>query len=192
MTVAGTVSLALLFTMALPLAYLYLLAAGAIRRPARPQASPPRARFAAAIPAHDEEPVIGRTVATLRGQDYPAEDFDVYVVADHCSDETATLARQAGAACYERMDGPRSGKGAALGWLFAAEGESLEIATLFCKQSVVIIPDNGLFRHRLGRLYLRADRLEDALIQLKEATRLEFDSTAYIEQIENRRVSKAS
>jgi tetratricopeptide (TPR) repeat protein len=80
----------------------------------------------------------------------------------------------------------------ALGWLFAAEGESLEIATLFCKQSVDIAPDNGLFRHRLGRLYLRADQPEDALIQLKEATRLEFDSTAYIERIENRRVSKAS
>jgi tetratricopeptide (TPR) repeat protein len=74
----------------------------------------------------------------------------------------------------------------------AAEGESLEIATLFCKQSVDIAPDNGLFRHRLGRLYLRADQPEDALIQLKEATRLEFDSTAYIERIENRRVSKAS
>jgi tetratricopeptide (TPR) repeat protein len=80
----------------------------------------------------------------------------------------------------------------ALGWLFAAEGESLEIATLFCKQSVDIAPDNGLFRHRLGRLYLRSDRLKDALIQLKEATRLEFDSTVYIEQIENRRVPKAS
>jgi tetratricopeptide (TPR) repeat protein len=80
----------------------------------------------------------------------------------------------------------------ALGWLFAAKGESLEIATLFCKQSVDIAPDNGLFRHRLGRLYLRANRREDALIQLKEATRLEYDSTAYIEQIENRRVSKAS
>lgn len=80
----------------------------------------------------------------------------------------------------------------ALGWLFAAEGESLEIATLFCKQSVDIEPDNGLFRHRLGRLYLRADRSEDALIHLKEATRLEFDSTAFIERIENRRVSKAS
>jgi tetratricopeptide (TPR) repeat protein len=80
----------------------------------------------------------------------------------------------------------------ALGWLFAAEGESLEIATLFCKQSVDIAPDNGLFRQRLGRLYLKADRLEDALLQLKEATRLDFDSTPYIEQIENRRVSKAS
>ena len=80
----------------------------------------------------------------------------------------------------------------ALGWLFEAQGESLEIATLFCKQSVDIAPENGLFRHRLGRLYLKAERLEEALHQLKEATRLEYDSTTYIEQIENRRVSKAS
>ena len=80
----------------------------------------------------------------------------------------------------------------ALGWLFAAEGENLEIATLFCKQGVDIEPDNGLFRHRLGRLYLKAERLEDAMIQLKEATRLEFDSTVYIEQIEHQQVSKAS
>lgn len=39
-------------------------------------------------------------------------------MADHCSDDTAEAARQAGAHVHERNEGPRTGKGAALSWLF--------------------------------------------------------------------------
>ncbi len=42
----------------------------------------------------------------------------IHIVADHCSDATAGLARQAGAVGHERNEGPRTGKGAALSWLF--------------------------------------------------------------------------
>ncbi|UCH19932.1 MAG: tetratricopeptide repeat protein [Deltaproteobacteria bacterium] len=80
----------------------------------------------------------------------------------------------------------------ALGWLFASLGENLEIATIFCQQSVDIAPDNGLFRHRLGRLYLKENQLEDALTQFKEATKLGYDSSRYIAQIEEKHISKAS
>jgi tetratricopeptide (TPR) repeat protein len=79
----------------------------------------------------------------------------------------------------------------ALGWLFDAQGENIEIATLFCKQSVDIAPENGLFRYRLGRLYLKEKRLEAALIQFKEADRFGHDSTQYIKQIENQLVAGA-
>jgi cellulose synthase/poly-beta-1,6-N-acetylglucosamine synthase-like glycosyltransferase len=100
------------------LLYWYLLALGSLRRRRVPPSPDPSCRFAIAIPAHDEGTVIGSTVATLRALDYPAELFDVYVVADHCTDQTASIARQAGAQCFERTSGPRTGKGAALGWLF--------------------------------------------------------------------------
>jgi cellulose synthase/poly-beta-1,6-N-acetylglucosamine synthase-like glycosyltransferase len=78
----------------------------------------PRYRFAVAIPGHNEESVIGATVSALRRMDYPPEFFEIHVVADHCSDRTAQMAREAGALVHERSDGARGSKGAALRWLF--------------------------------------------------------------------------
>ncbi|MFC1813363.1 tetratricopeptide repeat protein [Thermodesulfobacteriota bacterium] len=73
----------------------------------------------------------------------------------------------------------------ALGYLFEAQGENPEIAKTFCKQSVEISPENGLFRHRLGRLYLKADRLDDAMKEFKMASHFGHDSREYVEKIEN-------
>lgn len=98
--------------------YLLLLAGAPTPRldaDARPEDRPPR--FALAIPAHDEAAVIAQTVQQLKNQDYPRERYDVFVVADHCSDDTAAIARDAGATCYERHDEPRGRKGYALAWL---------------------------------------------------------------------------
>jgi cellulose synthase/poly-beta-1,6-N-acetylglucosamine synthase-like glycosyltransferase len=115
-----TISLIALLVCALPLGYLLLLALASVRS-ASPQVARdrhPSHRFVLAIPAHDEASVIGATVRQLRALDYPASLFSVHVVADHCSDDTASLARQAGAFVHERNDGPVTGKGAALSWLF--------------------------------------------------------------------------
>jgi 1,2-diacylglycerol 3-beta-glucosyltransferase len=114
-----TISLIALLVCALPLGYLFLLALASVR-PASPlkMRAHPSHRFVVAIPAHDEASVIEGTVRRLRTLDYPANLFSIHVVADHCSDNTAALARQAGAFVHERNDGPRIGKGAALSWLF--------------------------------------------------------------------------
>ncbi len=57
-----------------------------------------KGRIAYIIPAHNEEDVIYQTVKDcLENQDYPKELFDVYVVADNCTDKTALLAKEAGA-----------------------------------------------------------------------------------------------
>lgn len=50
------------------------------------------------IPAHNEESVIYSTVKSiLEHQLYPSDKFDVFVVADNCTDKTAKLASDAGA-----------------------------------------------------------------------------------------------
>jgi len=115
-----TLSILLLAVLFVPFAYLLVMALASIR-PAKPvqwQGRNPQTNFAIAIPAHDEDAVIATTVNRLLALDYPGERFTIHIVADHCSDQTARLAREAGAVVHERDEGPRSGKGAALSWLF--------------------------------------------------------------------------
>lgn len=77
-----------------------------------------RHRFAVIIPAHNEETVIGPLLQNLRGLDYPAGLYDVYVVADNCADRTAALARLEGARVLERHDPHCRGKAFALEYAF--------------------------------------------------------------------------
>jgi len=70
-----------------------------------------------------------------------------------------------------------------LGWLYNAQGKNPDIATLLCKQSVEIAPDNGMFRHRLGRIYLGENRLQEALDQFEKADQLGYNSSEYIERV---------
>lgn len=67
-------------------------------------------RYAFFIAAHNEEEVIANLVESILAQDYPRELFDVFVVADACTDSTAERAREAGAIVYERYDLARKGK----------------------------------------------------------------------------------
>jgi 1,2-diacylglycerol 3-beta-glucosyltransferase len=110
----------LLLVLLFPLSYLLLLAIGAIRPASTPdiQHRSPSTRFRIIIPAHDEAAVIGATVSRLLALDYPSHLFSIHIVADHCSDSTAEVARQAGAVVHERNEGPRTGKAAALSWSF--------------------------------------------------------------------------
>ncbi|HVS71059.1 MAG TPA: glycosyltransferase family 2 protein [Phycisphaerae bacterium] len=67
------------------------------------------------IPAHDEELLLPRLLESLAGQTAAGarRRGRMLVVADHCSDQTAALARLGGAEVLERGSGPR-GKPAAL------------------------------------------------------------------------------
>ncbi len=74
-------------------------------------------KYAIMIAARNEEPVVGNLIASIRAQDYPADLIDIFVVADNCTDNTARVARQAGAVCYERFDTQHRTKGYALQFL---------------------------------------------------------------------------
>jgi hypothetical protein len=82
---------------------LLAVAALAYREP-RPQRVPPT-RFLVVVPAHNEEAVLGGTLAAI-ARDLRARD-QVLVVADRCSDATAAIARDHGAQVVERaLDEP--------------------------------------------------------------------------------------
>ncbi|MCL6441804.1 MAG: glycosyltransferase family 2 protein, partial [Thermoleophilum sp.] len=88
---------------------------GSVRRWA--QGPGPVRRFAVLIPAHNEEPVLARLLASLDALSYPRNLYDVVVVADNCTDATAAIGRARGALVFERSDSVNAGKGHALRWL---------------------------------------------------------------------------
>ena len=73
-------------------------------------------RFMAIIPAHNEEAVVANLVESLKNQTYNKDLYDIYVIADNCTDNTAKVARDAGAIVYERFDETKKTKGYALNW----------------------------------------------------------------------------
>jgi tetratricopeptide (TPR) repeat protein len=79
----------------------------------------------------------------------------------------------------------------ALGCLFDEQGENPEISMMFCQESVKLSPENALFRYRLGQLYFKQNRLDDALKEFKKADLLGHDSSEYIEEIQNQLPAKA-
>ena len=73
-------------------------------------------KFMAIIPAHNEEKVVGNLIESLKNQTYDKNLYDIYVIADNCTDETAKIAKQSGAIVYERFDEAHKTKGYALKW----------------------------------------------------------------------------
>ena len=80
----------------------------------------------------------------------------------------------------------------AMGSLFDDQGENPDISVMFCQESVKLSPENGLFRYRLGKLYCKLNRLDEALKQFKKSELLGQDASEYIAKIQTRQRAKAS
>lgn len=79
----------------------------------------PKKKFALIIAAHNEETVIGHVIDSLNHQNYPRSLYDIFVVADNCTDRTAEIAGNHGAWVFVRQNDLERGKGYALEWMFA-------------------------------------------------------------------------
>lgn len=132
--------------LALPVVYLLVLTTAALwhfnrRRPVTPAS--PTTHFAILIPAHNEERLLPETLASLSAQHYPPAQFTAYVVADNCTDQTAEIARRAGATVFERFNTQQVGKGHALNWLreqIAATGNRVN-AYVVVDADTLVAPD---------------------------------------------------
>lgn len=71
-----------------------------------------------------------------------------------------------------------------LGYIYEALGKNGDIALLFCQQSCEIAPESGLFRHRLARIHLNRNHLDEALKEFHAAQERGYTSTEYIERIQ--------
>ncbi len=78
----------------------------------------PAKTFALIVAAHNEHAVIAQLIDNLRGLKYPRELYDIFVIADNCSDDTAEIARNHGAIVHERFSEEGRGKGFAMEWMF--------------------------------------------------------------------------
>ncbi len=89
---------------------------GLLYRPKR-LGSTAEKRFAVLVAAHNEERVIEPLLENLKQLDYPDELYDIYVIADNCSDQTAEIARNRGVQVAERTTEADHGKGYAIRWM---------------------------------------------------------------------------
>ena len=71
-------------------------------------------RLAVVVPAHNEELHITRCIKSLLAASRSQVDVGIVVIADNCTDETAKMARAAGARVLVRTDPTERGKGYAL------------------------------------------------------------------------------
>jgi len=75
-------------------------------------------RVAIVVPAHNEELSIASCVESLLAADRGGMQVAIYVIADNCTDNTATLAEAAGATVLQRINDAERGKGYALHFAF--------------------------------------------------------------------------
>jgi cellulose synthase/poly-beta-1,6-N-acetylglucosamine synthase-like glycosyltransferase len=91
---------------------------------------PSARRFLFVIPAHNEEVCVAATVRSCRAVQYPSSNFDVLVIADNCTDDTAACALRSGARVLERFDLTRKSKGYAIEFLIETLTKSGELDAL--------------------------------------------------------------
>ena len=103
-------------------------------------------RFMAIIPAHNEENVIGPLVESLINQNYPKDYYDIYVIADNCTDRTAEIAENAGAIVLKRFDEEHKTKGYALQWFLEQKIKEDAPYDAFCIFDAYNIVDSNFLK----------------------------------------------
>lgn len=71
-------------------------------------------QIAVIICARNEEAVVGKLIDSLKAQDYPADSFEVFLIAHNCTDNTAEVGTKHGAVVWELTQTDHPCKGTAL------------------------------------------------------------------------------
>lgn len=114
-------------------------------------------KFAVIIPAHNEELIIDGLCQNLKNIIYNRELYDIYIIADNCSDGTSRICRQNGLNVLERHNESQRGKGYAI--KFAFENISLNHYDAF----LLIDADTYVDTHILSELSRSLSKGEDAI-----------------------------
>lgn len=152
--------------LSIPVAVLLIEVLGALRPQQREDFEGDRAatamRAAVIVPAHNESVGLIPTLDDVKSQ--LGADDRLVVVADNCTDDTATVAAAAGAEVLVRNDPARIGKGYAMGWALDHLKSSPPDAVLFVDADCRIEP--GLLQ-QLKTASLRSGRPVQALFLMR-------------------------
>lgn len=102
------------FCYAYQLFYIFVV----LRKPVNHLKAKKNHRYAVVISARNESAVIGDLIHSIKVQNYPQELIDIFVIADNCTDNTASVAHDAGAIVFPRFNKEYIGKGYALTYGF--------------------------------------------------------------------------
>ncbi len=116
-------------------------------------------KFMMIIPAHNEEKVVGELIESLKNLDYNKDLYDIYVIADNCTDNTAKIAKDAGVIVYERFDEQHKTKGFALQWFLKQKIEEDAPYDAFC----VFDADNIVDKNFLKAMNKKLNQGEDVV-----------------------------
>jgi cellulose synthase/poly-beta-1,6-N-acetylglucosamine synthase-like glycosyltransferase len=140
---------------------------------------PPSSRFAVVTAAHNEEKVIGQLIRNLHELNYPKELFDIYVIADNCSDNTATIAASVGANVIKRFNDEEKGKGYALEYAFNqifTSGPKYDAVVVFDADNLVS-PD---FLMIMNARLLKGEKIIQGYLDTKNADDTWITKSIYI------------
>ena len=73
-------------------------------------------KFAVLVPSHDEELLIASFCESILSIEYLKDQYDVFIIADNCSDQTEDICLQYPVTVLSRQDTTKLGKGYALDW----------------------------------------------------------------------------
>ncbi|EPZ48230.1 MULTISPECIES: glycosyltransferase family 2 protein [Alicyclobacillus] len=158
----------------------------------------PKKRFAVVIPGHNEERVVGPLIDSLKAQEYPAELFDVHLIADNCTDHTADVGRLHGAIVHERTDKEKRGKGFAIEWIlekFQASHKNYDAIVMFDADNLVdpsfltIMNDKLCRGHKVIQGYLGVKNPFDSWVSVSMAISYWFSNRMWQKARQNLRLS---
>lgn len=151
-------------------------------KPLKLREKPPQKRFLLLVAAHNEEKVIAHLVENLLNLDYPKNMYDVYVIADNCTDKTAQITKEIGGRVIEHTSLPDEPRGKPYGIKYAFDyfGEDLtekyDGVAIFDADNLVSLNylkemNNHLLNgERLIQCYLDSKNPNDNWITLSYAT----------------------
>ncbi|MHB8985344.1 MAG: glycosyltransferase family 2 protein [Eubacteriales bacterium] len=140
---------------------------------------PPVSRFAIVTAAHNEERVIEQLIKNLHVLNYPKELYDIYVVADNCSDNTASIAASLGVNVIERFNDREKGKGYALEYAFNrifTSGPSYDAVVVFDADNLV----SENFLMIMNARLLKGERIIQGYLDTKNADDTWVTKSIYI------------
>ncbi|MBR1580470.1 MAG: glycosyltransferase family 2 protein [Selenomonadaceae bacterium] len=129
----------------------------------------PSKKFAVIVAAHNEHNVVGQLIKNLHDLNYPKELYDIYVIADNCSDDTAAISREAGAIVCERFDSEKKSKGYALEWMFEKlfamerDGKIYDAVAIFDADNLV----HPQFLMEMNNRLMKGDRIIQGFLDAK-------------------------